>query len=358
MNTQESPTKMLPAQPGVSLTEYAILIGLVGIVSILSLQALGGSTYNLFADSSTTLKDKGTLSLLNTPASAQSSQQKSGAKGVLYENDNYKLTTDPATGKIAFQLSEGNQGTSSNTTSLDGDKLNTLGTSMIANKFQQLADAESDPAIREYYEELAKASFYLGAAEGKLDGVDALDPNNPNYTSADALRDVITLSQQMAHLLSNPPSNLDKANSTEVIPLAVEVYNIAQTYKEGLSDYIGPDGVRTKEFETTTTVTQTKKPGFLAKLFGGKKKVTTSTETVVASTGTGEPGSVLDTIQKTKPGPIQESYTPYSRLVNYEQLKNKSKEVLAQNNVASVPVESTLVNATTIDTTASGTGAP
>jgi Flp pilus assembly pilin Flp len=312
------------ARLGITTAEYALLIGLIGIVSIIGLKNLGFSTHSLFANANTTLAERGTLGLLDAPAS-------SGGNSAIA----YKMATDPATGKIFFQLPGGTESMATNLTSVGGDRLNSLGTTMIGNKLAQLAETETDPELKNYYAKLAELSFYLGGAEGELDDVPGMAPFGDKYTNADALRDIITLGKEMSDLLNNPPANFNQASFNEVMPLAAEVYNIAQNYKNTLSEYIAPDGVTTKTFEPTSMLSK-----LLPILFP-------------SSSGNGEPGSVLSK-NGIEPGSIQKSYTPYSSLMSYDQVKNLSAKVLSDHKVQSVPVETTLTNATEIDKAASG----
>lgn len=304
---------------GVSMVEYAVLIGLVCLVSLLGLQSLGTSTKQLLSDSGQTLEIDNTLGLLQK----QVNQKPANLTGSGY----YVIVKDPVTQKPKFQVVEGNQATATNVTSIDGDRMNTLGTIMIANRLQEMAEAETDPELKNYYAKMAELSFYLGGAEGELDDIPELTLPPDQYTNADALKDILTLSSKMKNMLNNPPSGLSPDKFNEVMPLASNVYNIALNYKNKLGAYIDPNGYGIKQFDTINP-----NPG--------------------ASSGTGEPGSVF-TNPELVPGEIQNGYVSYSSVVPYKELKNSSEQVLGNKKVKSEPVKSTLNCANKIDRKAS-----
>jgi Flp pilus assembly pilin Flp len=303
------------AKTGVSMAEYAILAGLVGVAGIVALKTFGGSVHNLLGITGQGLETNNTLSVLKAIPAGNS-----GAvtlKGSGY----YRIVTDPATGLPTLKLSAGVNGVPTNVTSVAGN-FNTLGSLMLANKLDQLAQAETDPALKDYYARLAKLSYYLGGAEGELDDVPGLDLPVDQYTNGHALKDVVSYGQELQQLLNNPPANFQQSRAfKEVMPLAVDVYNIAQNYKNSLNRFIEPDG----------TILS----------FGAGPESTS---------GNGKAGSVL-TNSALEAG-SEVNNTHYDNLISYSQMKTRSKQVLSDNKVESVPVESTLTDATVVDATA------
>jgi Flp pilus assembly pilin Flp len=339
----------LSANPGATTVEYAILIGLVGVVCIVGLKALGVSTYNLLSHAD--VENNSTLSLLTPiqqPHSATSGRIAAPGSG---NAPAYTLKTDPATGEMTFQLGDTGNNVATNVTSIDGKTMNTLGSTLLADQLDQLAQAETDPALKSYYTQLAQLSYYMGGAEGVLDNIQSLTPPaSQTYTNADALHDVVTLSTQLKDLMSNPPANLDQASFNEVMPLAAEVYNIANKYQTGLSDYIvqNPDGtVQVKAFDGQTK----EATGLLAGLLGLFGIDLPATTTQADNTGNGQPGSALTT-NKSVPGDPQTTYTSYASLVDLDSMKSKANQVISSNHVKSVSVTSTLTDATVINQTA------
>jgi Flp pilus assembly pilin Flp len=304
-------TKHHTYQTGTTMAEYAMLIGLVGVVSIIGLKALGGSTHQLIAGTGTGLKTNNTMSVLKPISTSNSTAPK--LKGTGY----YAFVTDSVTGRMTLKMVDGNQGIATNVTSVDGNR-NTLGTLMIANKLQQLADAETDPELQAYYSKMAKLSYYLGGAEGELDDVPDLDLDPGVYNNGQALKDVVMSSQELQLLLQNPPANLQNtAEYAEVMPLAVEVYNIAQNYKNSLSEFISADG---------TVVS-----------FGSSQANTS---------GNGSPGSALASNDLIVGNPAIGA--SFDDLISYNDMRSRASKVLSDNKVESAPVESTLTDATEV----------
>jgi hypothetical protein len=207
--------------------------------------------------------------------------------------------TDPDTGKPKLMtMTESGQPT--NITSIDGNQFNAVGSTMIANKLRQLAEAETDPELKDYYTKLATTAYYMGAIEGSIDGVPSL--TFEDYSKGAALRDFAFNKDSMKSLINNPPAGLDSNTYASVMPLAVEVFNIGQHYDLTHNYYTSADG--------TTHYT--------------------------------DPLSVNP-----------KGFTSLTHQINLNQIKAISSQVLSDNKVESVPVEVTLTDATLIDKHAS-----
>jgi hypothetical protein len=316
--------KSIAAQAGVTLTEYAILIGLLGVLGIAGLKMLGNSTYKLLAGSNDTLANKSTLSLIQAKYNAEQYTGSAAANTspvvTLKGSGYYNLVVDPETGQYTMKMVDGASGVATNVTSIDGERMNMLGSLMLANKLAQLAEEESDPLLKEYYHQVAEVSYYLGAAEGEIDEIAGLVPGKTIYGNGAALRDIFNYTQKLDSLLNNPPAGFTGQTYNEIMPLAVDVYNIAQHYENTFERFILPDG----SFQMFTTPGTFDKPG----------------GALVNSDIIANKGTTAD--------------RPYHELVKYEDLRAISDKILSDHKVDSVPVESTLADATVVYNTAEG----
>jgi hypothetical protein len=156
----------------------------------------------------------------------------------------YTYKTDPASGKPVLTSAAPSdiQVAGSN------GHLNTLGSVLIAKQLAQLANAETDPELKAYCEEMARLSFYLGAAEGELDDVPTFNFSYKGYNNGNALQDIYTYHQQILSLMQHPPVGANPEQLQKVLPLAVEVFNIGHNYVNNLSQFISADGKVTSRF--------------------------------------------------------------------------------------------------------------
>lgn len=302
---------------GLTLAEYALIITGVGIMGLAGLSALRTSTVNLYQDVNQALVNGSTLKLL----SSQGQQSQSGSAGSLARNGYYQVALEPD-GSVSLGLVDSN-GAGTNVSSIDGSRLNTLGSMMIANTLEEMAQEELDPELSEYYGKLARISYYLGAAEGELDEIPGLA--QANYSKGDALSDIYHQQKVLRELLQNPPSKLDPEASRAVMPLAAEVSNIAQGYLNALDRFIDKDG------KVTTNI------GIPDQCLRG-----------FCALGNGNPGSAIQFASKAVRNPdgaIPLSHSSYDKFVSYDRLRNTSDRLLKQNKVASERVKSTLADA-------------
>lgn len=323
-----SPASCRAVRRGVSIVEYSVLLGLVAVVGIVGLNLLGGSTSGLLQGASQPLSQGGTLNLL-APNQDQTINQ-SGASNAnpvvsLKGGGYYALVSDSTTGQPVLNLVDGSQGVATNVSSIDGGRMNVLGSFMLANKLEQLASEETVPELKTYYEKMAMLSYYLGGAEGELDDVPGLDQDGNIYNNGDALQDVSQYSQALQALLENPPSSMDAQARAEVLPLSADVYNIAKSYLNSLDQFIMPDG-----------------------------RVLPFANSISKVSGSGEPGSVMTNSNLVALGSALHG-TDYTNMVDYGKMKTLAKQVLANKGVANEPVESTLTDAITIDSHAENT---
>jgi len=323
--------------PGVTTTEYALFAGLLAVTAIAGLTVLGGSVNGLFSGADTRLSAPNTLSILApvqpaktivvTNAQAASPQANlqisnpTAYKGSGY----YAVVTDPVTGMPKLQLTDGTAGEVKNVSSVDGNQLNALGSLMLARKLDQIASEQTDPQLQDYYGQMAKLAYYMGAAEGELDDVGGLHVttilDGRKYSNGDALRDLNQYHAQLETLMQNPPGGVNPQEFGTVLPLAAEVYNIGHNYVNQLNAYIKPNGEVTNNFKT---------------------------DPIVRNSGPAA-GSTFRLIETMIPGgtPTGKSYEQY---VSYTDLKNTVTTVIKENLPVSQPVETTWNDATVIDT--------
>jgi Flp pilus assembly pilin Flp len=318
-------TSRFSGYPGATITEYAILIGLVGVVCIIGLKALGGSLTHVLSAASNGMAADNTLNLLN-PIEKPPATASLNLKGAGYASIQMRR------GQPFLQVGLSGQGVSVNSTSIDG-KFNTLGTMMIANQLDQLAEQETDPALKAYYRQLADVSFYMGAAEGEIDGAPGLDLGDSDavgtYSRGNALQDIYRYHQTLSNLLANPPDGLNKQEFLQVAPLGTDVYNIGQNYLNTFGKFLTSDGTAKGNF------------GIESQCVGN-----------TCPAGTGTPGSALSDasqVQLTAKAVSLIDKT-YEQLRTPDQVRSAASNVLSDHKVESVPVESTLTDATVVDT--------
>jgi hypothetical protein len=316
-----------PTQGNV-LTEYGLILGLIALVGVAAVKTHGLSVSELLGGFDKSKQPVSHMAELNFQLTSGKQQtQNPVAKGAvpLKGPGYYTVAINPHTGQPILQLTDNNSNAVTNATSIDGSQWNSLGQFRLANSLEDLAAAEQDPAARNYLNKLAKYSYYLGLAEGELDNVPNLQLPD-NYWHIDALKDVISLKAEIQKLMNNPPSTISQESLTQALPLATDVYNIAQSYSNKLSQYANQRNI---DFYPATT------PGI----------------------ADGEPGNMLTSTAPmtcTKI-PAQEHGMTAAEVMSYQDLKAVAASVLSDNHVESTNVESTLTDATAVDNLAGGT---
>lgn len=318
-------------QAGHSLSEYALMIGLLSMASFLSLQGFGINLSSLFQLQTTKLSSDNTLSLLERPTTQNPSNVAAGPATTrlnLKGSGFYAIVPNPATGKPELKLVDASGGVT-NVTSVDGDQFNILGTLRIARKLDKLAEQQTDPALQDYYARMAKLAYYMGAAEGELDDVSGLSiyvkVSKYKYSNGDALQEVADRHRELATLMQNPPPNFDLQQFNQVMPLAAEVFNIGQNYLNHLDKFVASNGNVTKNF--------------------GNKVAGDSN----AGSGNGTAGGSLTMVDGLKnAGKLRG--TSYENFIAYDSLKSTVAGLLDNNKIKAAPVKTTLNDAREIDT--------
>ncbi len=222
---------------GNTLTEYSLAAGLVAVLSIVGVKALGLSTSGLLEKpaQNPTLAKLSNLDFSGGANPAEFSQNVHQAQGpvALKGSGYYGISLDPQTGMPVLGMTDATTGSVTNATSLEGNQWNSLGQFRLADTLEQLAKNEKDPASAAYLTKLSEISYYLGGAEGELDQVPGLNLVD-GYTHSDAARDIDTYRQQLQTLMANPPAGMSPETLAKAIPLAADVYNIAQSYHHAL----------------------------------------------------------------------------------------------------------------------------
>jgi Flp pilus assembly pilin Flp len=322
-----------PCVPGVTLTEYCILFALIGVLGIAGLKAMGNAANGLFENSSQKLESGGTLSLLNANSAGGTSGAGNGSNGsgnTLANGNNtggrYQVVIDPATGQPSLKMINSTTGSGTNVSSSDGMQ-QTLGSLMAADTLQAMANAQADPATKNYYQELATWTYYLGGTEGVMDNVSGLTiteslQGNRNYAPSNALQDMQSYQGTIAALIANPPPGISPKAVEMVTPLANSSMEIAQSYLSANSQYIDKNGNIKQEVNSAATN-------------GGN--------------GNGNVNGNGLALGKDKPKKIKAAKESYDQLVPPGQIRATAQQLLHDNQVTSAPVETTLGNAAAVD---------
>lgn len=305
---------------GNTMAEYGLIGGLVILVALGGLMALGGSIAKIGEQFSTGLAQrKKPLSIAQTGIVASYAGKNSNLPG----SEHAIVIHNPNTARPSLEVLNHKNGTIE-VMGIDGTRENTLGTIMLANTFEDLAQEEVDPKSAEYIRKLAEVSYYLGAAQGNVDGVKALTAPQPRdgfYNTANALADIHRYHSKMTTLLSSPPTTMGDRTKKVLMPLANEVREISQRYLDNYKSIINQYGHVSYD------------------------------ASIDSFRGDGTPGSSLGKSLKGdfKFGTFYKQVKSYSDLVSYEEVKAKASRVLSDNKVESVTVETTLTDAQKTD---------
>lgn len=224
----------LHCHPGNAISEYGLMLTLVAGLVLVSLYGLRDSVAQLFTNASSKVVDYNVLAPVGIEKGTSVSKAMGGSNSGI----------DPLRGQSqSIQMGLGSDSTSTNVTSVDGDDITSVNTWGQAQTLEQLAQQEKNPAFAAYYAELAKLSYYLGAAEGRLDGLEPFMFAESVYEPDDALVDLMSLQAQLQDKLKNPPMGMTDSKAFKTaLPLAMDVFNIADQYRNAFKSQIGPDG--------------------------------------------------------------------------------------------------------------------
>jgi Flp pilus assembly pilin Flp len=351
--------KLQTAHYGVAIAEYGLLLALVVVVTIGGLTLLGNSNFNLFAQSGnamselgygefTPLKDMSDKQLAVTGAGVMPGAPGSKPQSKIYLKGGgyYTMIVDPASGQPILKLINGTSGVNVNVSSVEGSRYNALGSIMLANKLDTLAEAQTDPKLKDYYGQLAKYAYYMGGAEGVMDNVQEVSQGNvmrgvvdpstgimQTYTLGDGLRDIFSYRQTLQGLLENPPASLNASEFHQVMPYVMDVNNIAQNYLNNFQSFITPDGKVSQNFGDPAQCHSTAE-------YGG------------CDLGTPGPGASLANATSAVANPPnghQMIGINYHLLVSLKKLKANAAKLLANYKVADLPVVTTFQDAEVVD---------
>lgn len=311
-------------QHGQSLSEYSFILGLVVVLAIGALIGMGGQIKALLGGTQDALAGK-----------SESGDKKNGLVGLLNgpvgggNGGTYKVVIDPKTGKAVFEKVNASEGT--NTTAGEGKTVQTsepyaLGTLQISGTLSALAQSVTDPEGKAYIEKVAKLSYFLGANEGELDDIEALENNQAS--NADALVDLMKQNTVLQELLKNPPASLKGQIGQTVQALGGEVSNIADQYKSALKQFINADGQVTTNWSIPKNCENSGQSCYR----GGK-----SGDTLL---GQYDPAFNQH---------VGISGFSISNSINYESFKQQVGTMLNKGLISSEPVKITLTDAQTID---------
>lgn len=226
---------------GSTATEFGILVALVVLLAVGGLMALRGSITNLLAGLSgrTAISNPGSIIGSNSPGGSAPGKGSSGGSVILQGGKGY-MTLNLQSGGPVLQPVQSGGGAVTNATSVDGNHWNSIGTVMLGNTLQQMADQQSDPKAAAFLAEWAKYGFYSAQAQSiregmPIVGIEQMTNNpqvtNPIYTPQNALVDLYTYQQQMMTLMKQPPPpSLSQADYASALAVMTDMYDIGQGY--------------------------------------------------------------------------------------------------------------------------------
>lgn len=278
---------------GNTATEYAIVIGLVGVLGVAALTGLGDSVYKVFLNTSSQMNGL-TATSGGAIDRAVSDEPLNDGPVQLSGAGHAVISIDPATGEPRVSLNQ--NGENSNATSVEGSEWNATGGMMLANALEELAAKQTDPAAAAWMQEMAKLAYYQAGAESMLEGQmitpfeqNLLDSrmNGETYTAANAVTDLKTYQAQLKNLMQNPPAGISQGDFTQALAFASDAHNIAM-------------------------------------------------DTVTAHASQLDPN-------------VSPGGAPFDQLINLDTLKTNAKSALASSSIASRPVEAALNDAVNLD---------
>jgi hypothetical protein len=317
---------MMKRQHGNVLTEYGLLLGLLALASVGGLTFMGNSTANLMGQNTNNLNGRSVQDLVSLNF---------GKSGKTTNNPSASTVLNPtvaATGTAAasLPLTSGSSGETNTTSTEGGRKLLTYESLSQADTVMQIAAASTDPATKDWANNVAKYLYWMGGAEGSFSGISQLaiptnkvstsdSKGNTNsttyaYTQDNALKDLKAYNAALQKLLANPPTSASSADIAQVTSLSQESSNTANQF------------IQTGVTNTNFVTVEAQKRGIQAGLDGN--------------------------------GNLGQNYTQtYDQLVSYDTLKANTATVLKNSDYQQQAPDtySTLQNAQTVDTQASGT---
>lgn len=233
---------------GNTTTEYAIVLGLVGVLGIMALGGLGGSLGKMLGNTSSNLaKLPGLDAGLTTNRAGDAETLNSGSVELIGPGHSL-VGVDPETGEPRIIVSTGN-GSNANATSVEGNEWNMIGGMKLAEALESLASEQSDPAAAAWIQEMAKLAYYQAGAEGVLEGqvISPFDPvlvdsfmKGQQYGEAHAVSDLKTYQAQLKQLMENPPAGISRDVQLKASALASDAYNISKGYVDSHSPNLDP----------------------------------------------------------------------------------------------------------------------
>lgn len=312
------------SSPGNTLTEYGLALGLVALLGIGAMQVLGTSTSGTLGGVKN--NEDSLLKMANLDFTGDQAPSLYNGNVEIKGNGYLVLTPDPNTGLPVLMMTDSNTGSVKNATSIEGAMWNTLGGVKLGDSLMALAQEQADPAVASHLKLMAEKTYYLGAVEGELDGVQNLERVD-SYGNIHALKDLMRLQSELKTLMENPPAGMTPETIMASMPLAADAYNIAQTYHERLSQYLtgNPDD----NFSMPSNI----ESGF----------------------GAGRPGLALANSTLAVPQSLSSLGIDPNMQQNIENvfdiptLKSVANQVLNDNQVSSAPVEATFNDAQQIE---------
>lgn len=226
---------------GNTLSEYALIIGLVALACIGSLSLFGNSTNNLLGQASQGKNKDSMLNMAQMKFGQQSSNPAPSGSGTSKTTGVTQPNATPANFNILNTSSDG-----VNATSVDGSsgKVQAVQRTLSAARDMQAKAANlPEGALKAWYMAAARETFLLAGNEAslsyKMDNISELQAlAEPNMTPGDALYEISNHYSLLGSFLLSLPPNITAAERSTALGSVNNVLNSLKTeYAEPLGKY-------------------------------------------------------------------------------------------------------------------------
>jgi hypothetical protein len=220
---------------GNTLGEYALLFGLIALLSMAALRVLGSSIEDTLSFKSSATGTNKVNSYINSILGAPSTAMK---EQVPVASSNSNAQTPMAL--TSFMINSSNSDT--NATSVDGTTtqvaFNTIG---LIGKLNTVIDTMNDPSALAWANEISRYVHYMAGAMGDEVGIESLTVQSVDsgiYRESSVMRDVYTYQQKINFLLQNIPPNTNPEQVKLVSLFATDAIRNAQPFIQELDPFI------------------------------------------------------------------------------------------------------------------------
>jgi hypothetical protein len=222
--------------PGNTLVEYGICIGLVVVLAGVSLKLLGGTIFELLSHTGKQVSTAQVNNYMSLQFNSNASGNKALPAGIIAIN--------AQTGQAAVPINSA--AAAVNVSSLDGVTTKAQASVALATKLDDLTESIQDPKVLAWAQKITETSHYISGAEGDYAGVEELTveikDDKQAYTQANALKDIYTQQLALQKLIDNPPRNANPADVSKVLALANNINANTTPFTDKLDPYLKKDG--------------------------------------------------------------------------------------------------------------------